>query len=297
VRVTAGAYDVPAQYLDLTDLAPAAPAADTVRLSGRQVAGRMFVAATGPTGISMALQPLLARNKIGYWNPPGNATTAPGVLGIAAPTASGTATARSVAVTNKATRLRRLGYPSAATAGSIGGARVAAAQFSCGSGVDDGSGFMSVFRWVESDPAPVAGRREFIGMATATTAPTNVEPSALTNAIGVGQISTDATQYYWIQGGSAAQAAVACGVGFQPGGNSVRAFELAILAPQGVANTYYLQLTNLITGATVTRTMSGAAAAVPQSSSLLAFRAWCTNNATALAVGIDWCSLYLETDD
>lgn len=276
---------------------PAAPPADSLTLFTRNIANRMMTAQIGPSGLSTSLQPLLARNKIGYWNPPGNATTAPGVFGLTGLTANGTATIRSVATTSLATRTRRLGYPSTATAGTFAGARLGVAQFSCGSGSPDGSGFMVVERWVESDPAAVSGRRAFHGMTTTIGAFTNVEVNALLNIVGVCQLSTDATQWYWLGAGSSAQTAIAVGalVG-APGGNSTTAWELAIFAPNGIANTYYLQLTNITTGATATRTMTGAATVIPQSAALLSWNAWATNNATALAVGIDLCSLYIETD-
>jgi len=57
--------------LDLTVTNPAAPAAGTVRLFRREVAGRQMPAFIGPSGLDSALQPFLARNKIGYWNPQG----------------------------------------------------------------------------------------------------------------------------------------------------------------------------------------------------------------------------------
>jgi len=277
---------------------PVTPPANSIKLFDRQVANRNMTAQIGPAGLESELQPFFARNKIGYWNPPGNATTVPGVFGITAFTAQGTATARTVATTNLATRMRRIGYPSTATAGTFAGVYINVAQFSCGSGSNDGSGFFLIERWVESDPAAVTGRRAFSGVSSSVAAATNVQPNTLTNAIGIGQLSTDATQWYWIQGGSAAQTAVAIGTGIgAPGGNSTTAWELAIFCPNSVANTYYLQLTNITTGVTATTTMTGTSVQVPQSSTLLAWRHWATNNATALAVGIDICSLYIETDN
>lgn len=277
---------------------PSTPASGFANVYGANVASRAMAAVIGPDAFASELQPFMARNKVGLWLPPGNATTVPGVFGMAALTAQGTATARTIATTRLATRMKRLGYPSAATAGSFGGARLAAAQLSCGSGtLNDGTGFMLIERWVESDPAAVSGRRAFTGMTAATTAPSNVSPDTLTNVIGIGQLSTDATQWYWIQGGSAAQTAVAIGTTIgAPAGNSITAWELAIWAPNNVANTYYLQLTNLTSGVTATTTMSGASTVVPQSTTLLAWNHWVTNNATALAVGVDITSLYFETD-
>lgn len=291
--------DAHAGYSDYASLAtPSAPSANIIRMFGRQIANRMMLAQIGPSGLDSALQPFLARNKVGYWNPPGNATTVPGVFGITAPSASGTATARTVATTNLATRMRRIGYPSSTTAGTFAGARIAAAQFSCGSGSNDGSGFMQIYRFIESDPASVSGRRAFGGVSSNTSAPSNVEPNTLTNSIGIGQLSTDATQWYWIQGGSSAQTAVAVGTAIgAPAGNSTTAWELAIFAPNSTANTFYLLLTNLTTGVQASRTMSGTSTQVPQSSTLLAWRHWACNNATAAAVGVDICSIYIETDN
>jgi len=276
---------------------PATPSAGALTIFSRTIANRGMLAQVDPSGLDSTLQPFLARNKIGYWNPPGNSTTAPGVFGITALTGTGTATTRTVATTSLATRMRRIGYPSSTTAGTFAGARLSVAQFSCGSGSPDGSGFMLIERWVESDPAPVAGRRAFHGMTSTTSAFANVEVSTLLNNVGICQLSTDATQWYWQNAGSVAQTPVPIGTTIgAPGGNSTTAWELAIFAPNGVANTYFLQLTNITTGVVATTTMTGAAAVIPQSTTLLAWNAWATNNATALATGIDLCSLYIETD-
>jgi hypothetical protein len=275
---------------------PATPPSGNLSVFARTIANRQMLAQVGPSGLDSALQPLLARNKVGYWNPAGNATTLPGVFGITALTANGTATTRSVATTTLATRMRRIGYPSSATAGTFAGARLSVAQFSCGSGSNDGSGFMLIERWVESDPAPVSGRRAYHGMSN-TTVFTNVEGDTRTSIVGITQLSTDATQWYWIAAGSSAQTATPIGTAIgAPGGNSTTAWELAIFAPNSIANTYYVQLTNITTGAVATTTFTGGAAVIPQSSTLLAWNAWATNNATAAAVGIDLCSLYIETD-
>lgn len=277
---------------------PVLPPANTLSIFSRSVAGRMMLAQVGPSGLDTTLQPLLARNKIGYWNPPGNSTTVPGVFGITALTGNGTATTRTVAVTNLATRMRRIGYPSTTTTQTFAGARLGVAQFSCGSGVNDGTGFLLIERWIESDAAVVSGKRSFHGMTATTGAFTNVEVSTLLNLVGVCQLSTDATQWYWQVAGSSAQPAVAVGTSIgAPGGNSTTAWELGIFAPNGYANTYYLQLTNITTGASLSKTVTGAAAYCPQSTTLLSWNAWATNNMTALAVGIDICSLYIETDN
>ncbi|HEY4963601.1 MAG TPA: hypothetical protein VIH90_02795 [Candidatus Saccharimonadales bacterium] len=276
---------------------PASPAAGYINIFSRTVANRTLLAEVGPSGLSTSLQPFLARNKVGYWDPPGNATTVPGVFGITAPTVVGTATARNVATTNIATRMRRLGYVSSTTAGSLTEARIAVAQFSCGSGANDGSGFFYVSRWIPSDAATVSGERNFCGLMNSTAAATNVEPNTLTNCIGVAQLSTDATQLYIVYAGSAAQTAIPLGTNFPGATLSSTPYELAIFAPNSVANTYYYQVTNIATGNIATGTLSGTSTQVPQSSTLLAHKIWATNNATGLAVAFDVCSIYFETDN
>ncbi|HSX30987.1 MAG TPA: hypothetical protein VLE99_03660 [Candidatus Saccharimonadales bacterium] len=296
-QIMALSGSTPMIQLSGTTGSPASSAAGTVGVFSRIVANRPLAAQIGPSGLATALQPFLARNKIGYWDPPGNATTVPGVFGITAPTVVGTATARNVATTNLATRMRRLGFVSSSTAGSLAEARVAAAQFSCGSGSNDGSGFFFVIRWVPSDAATVAGERNFVGLMNSTSAATNVEPNTLTNTIGVAQLSTDATQLYIVYGGSSAQTQIALGTNFPGATISTTAYELAIFAPNSVSNTFYYQVTNITTGNIATGTLTGNATQVPQNSTLLAPRAWATNNATALAVGFDICSIYIETDN
>jgi hypothetical protein len=281
------------------------PAANTptavpnvLNVFGRTVANRGLLAAQDQYGTATSYQPILARNKIGYWDPQGNSTIVPGVFGIPALTPQGTATIRTVAVTNLANRMRRIGYPSTTTAGAFAGARLAQAMFSPGSGSNDGSGFTLIERWVESDTAVVSGRRAFHGMTSNTGGFGNAEVTTLLNQVGVCQLSTDASQWYWIGSGSSAQSATAVGTVIgAPAGNTTTAWELAIYAPNSVANTYYLQLTNITTGVVATNTFTGSATVIPQSSVLLSWIAWATNNATALSVGIDLCSLYIETDN
>lgn len=276
---------------------PITPASGNLGIFGRTIAGKGYLAQIGPSGLDTALQPLLARNKIGYWCPPGSATTVPGVFGIAAPTTTGTATARNAATTSLAARMRRLGYVSSTTAGSLAYQYWTAGQFSAGSGSSDGSGFLFVARFVPSDAAAVTGARFYCGIGSNVSAPTNVEPNTLTNHIGIAQLSTDATQFYLVYGGSAAQTAIALGTTLgAPNTLGTVAWEIAIFAPPNTANSFSVEITNLTTGAKYSNTLTGAATVVPQSTTLLAPRVWKTNNATALAVGYDLCSLYVETD-
>jgi len=281
--------------------APASPAADNVTLFCTEIANRAMPAFVGPSGLDSALQPLLARNKVSFWNPPGNATTAPGVFGFGTLTivsnAGTTFTARNVAATNVLTRMKRVAVVSTATAGTLGSLRDPAAQYTVGTGSGLG-GFHFVARFATSDAATVAGARAFVGMSSATTAPTNVEPSTLTNSIGVAQLSTDATQWYLVYGGSAAQTAIALGTGLGAPTLTTTAFELALFCAPSANGVVHYEVLNIGTGVTVVGTITPGTPGVqtPANTTLLAPRFWRTNNATGAVIGLDICSLYIETD-
>jgi hypothetical protein len=275
----------------LNSATPVTPAADTVALFSRDVAGREIPAFVGPSGLDSILQPGLARNKVGYWTPIGNATTVPLAFGIAAPSGTGTATARNVATTRLFTSVKRLGYVSAGTAGSLAGARLAAAQFWLGNAAGLG-GFTLIARFGASDAATVAGARQFVGFSTATGAPTNVDPSSLANIIGVGHDTGDSNLFIMHNDSSGTATRVALGVNFPANTLSVDLYELALFAaPNGSTVGYRVERLN--TGNVATGTI---ATDLPTNTTLLAIQMWRSNNATALAVGLDLVSLYIETD-
>jgi hypothetical protein len=275
----------------------AAPAAG-IYLFPRSVGGRFLPAFLGPSNVSSSLQPFLGRNKIGYWCPPGNANTAPGVLGYTAHTATGTATARNVATTNLFTRLRRLGYVSAATAAALAGARVAVAQITTGDGNGLG-GFHKVIRWGISDAALVATARSFVGVSANTGVPTNVEPSTLVNSIGMGHGASDTNMRLYF-GGSVAQPSIDLGANFPSNTTNVDVYELVLYASPKDNSKLFWQVTRVNTGHTISGTInnSNPGVTLPAFTTLLTYcQVWRSNNATAAAVGIDIMSDYIETDD
>ncbi len=272
----------------------AQPPADTIHIAAVDYGGRQMLAGRSISGAAFPLQPLLARNKIGIWSPPGSVTTAPGVFGMATPNALGTVTARSITTASLFTRMRRLGYVSAATAGSFAGLYGNVAQVTVGDGAGVG-GFHAVFRFGVSEAASVGGARMFVGLRSGTAAPTNTEPSTMTNVVGLAQISTSGNLQI-VYGGSTAQAAIDLGVSFPAGTLSLDPYELALFAPSGSQSVSY-RVERLSTGAVATGTLSGTAGTVlPAATTLLSVGVWRCNNATAAAVGLDIASIYVETD-
>lgn len=275
------------------------PAAGYSRLFGRSMAYRNLpgYVESYDTNPSL-LQALLGSKKIAWWNPPGNATTVPGVLGIAAPTAVGTATARSAATTSMATRMRRLGYVSAATAGSLAGHYNTAAQFTMGSpGTVNMGGFFYQCRFVTSDAANIPDARMFVGLSSSVAAPTNVDPATLTNCIGIAQ-QQSSTNLVIVNGGSAEQTPVSLGANFPGNGLSADAYELTLYCPAGTYGWAGYRVERLNTGHVAEGLLSAATPGLqlPNNTTLMAHRAWRCNNTTAVAAGIDIASVYIETD-
>lgn len=300
----AGAANAVIDNGDLTLLwndSPVTPPTGQVKLFGSKLASRMLPASVGPSGLAAVLQPGIWRQKIASWNPPGNSTSVPGIFGMNAPTALGTATARNVATTSLFSRTRRLGYVSGATAAAFAGHFSTQAQFTTGNGAD-GGGFFYSCRFGISDAAAVAGARAFVGMSSSVAAPTNVEPNTLTNSIGLAQLSTDSTQLYLVYGGSAAQAAIPLGVNFPPKAGTGAAngimYDLTLFSPPALNGVVHYRVerpgTTVFVEGTITPATAGTQ--LPASITFLAHRAWRCNNATAAAVGIDIINVYIETD-
>lgn len=283
--------------LDLTATSdPGNASASHLSFYTKALAGRVLPKIVGASGMDTPLQPMFARNKVGLFCPPGNATTASVLGAYTAPTATGTATARNVATTNLFTRMRRLGYVSSTTAGNLAGPRVAVAQVTTGTGSNNGCGFFKVCRFGISDAVLVSGARTFVGISSNTGAPTNVEPNTLTNSVGVGNGAAD-TNLKLFYGGSAAQTPIDLGANFPANTINTDVYELALYAPTATADIYY-EVTRLNTGHVTSGMLSnGGGVSLPAATTLLTYlQAWRSNNATAAAVGLDIMSDYVETD-
>jgi len=277
---------------------PSAPPSGNLIIYAMNMAGRMMFKQIGPSNETTEIQPFIARNKVGYWNPQGSSTTLPAVFGYTAPTTVGTTTASVVSTTSLFTRMRRVSFISSATAGSLSSFRVSVAQITLGDGFGNG-GFYKIIRFGCSDPATVSGARQFCGVSTTTGAPTNVEPSTLLNCIGVGHGAAD-TSLSIFYGGTVAQAPIPLGSNFPANTLTSDVYELALFSPSNQYCCIYYEVTRVNTGNVASGVIlgDGEAITLPSPQSLMTF-CWNyrTNNATALSVGLDIMSDYIETDN
>lgn len=222
---------------------------------------------------------------VSEWMPPGNATTLPGVKGMGALTTVGTATARSILSNNGLNMLQRIGFVSAATAGAMASVVDAVnPRLFLGAGGGNAGGFIVALRFGISDAATVSGARMFCGLRNTTAAPTNVEPSTLLNCIGVGHGASDTNLKFY--SGINTNAVVDLGANFPITAGGTEGYLLILYAQPDTAgglNGVGWYVKRLKTGFSA----SGIAGQSPGQTNPVNLSCFRTNNATALAVGLD----------
>jgi len=270
---------------------PTVPATGKIQFGATDVGGRILPSFIGELGAVAPLQPSWARKSVGMLIPNGGGSATMGVVGIQNGVATGTATGRTPASTNLFTGTRRLGYVSAAGAGSAAGVRTSVTPFWLGNAAGAG-GFHVVMRFGISDAVIVAGR-QFCGLQASSGAPTDVNPSTFANMIGIGSDSGDTVMQLYASG-AAAQARTSLGANFPVNTTNVDLYELALYAaPNASQVTYRVERIN--TGHTATGTIS-AGASLPANTTFLAAQMWRANGGVASAVGIDILQAYFESD-
>jgi hypothetical protein len=282
--------------IDVSGSIATSPSPPGVRIGRKTLAGADMLAFRTAQGIERLVMPHLSR--AGFAGIVGTAANAFAFHGVISGqfSATGTLTARPAASGNMAVRAKRTGIVSAATAGALAGFHQTNALWTIGTGTGLG-GFFAVFRFVVSDVAPVVGARMFVGLSSTITTPTNTEPSALTNQIGVAQISTSANLQI-VFGGTIVQAPIDLGINFPAGSQSTDFYELILFSDANDASKIGYRLERLNTGDVATgavlNTIPGTT--LPAANTMLALRHWRSNNTTALAVGIDVASTSVVSD-
>lgn len=227
------------------------------------------------------------------WNPAGNGTVIV-ANGAAALTATGTATAANVATTNRHTRQKRLDYlVTTAAATAVAGFRYAAAQWTIGAATAGDGGFRMIFRWAPATGVTTATNRCFVGMADTTAAPTDVEPSTITNIVGVGWDAADANIQI-MHRGTGAITKVDLGASFPvPTTDRTQSYEIALFSPPGTTQQVGWTFTDNVTGATTSGVIT---TNMPTNTTLLAPRGWMSAGGTSSVIGIALMSGYIESD-
>lgn len=277
--------------LVFTSGTPTTPSSGAVKASGYALAGRQMLATTTPDAIVAPVQACLGAKKVVWWQPQPNSNTTT-IMGMAAFAYSGSATARAPAATGVVAGSRRLGVVSANPAGSIAGARHGVLTWWRGDAAGRG-GFHMVWRWNISDAVLVTDARMFVGIIGTASAPSDVEPSTLTNLIGVGCNGGDTTMQLYAADGSA-RSRTDLGANFPVNTTNTDIYELHLYCPPNASGVGYT-LIRIGTPYSTSSTITGATN-LPSSTTLLTGQAWRTNNTTAAACAIDLHDFYVETE-
>ncbi len=284
-----------------SSIAPTPPAVGAVAHGYTQWAKREMLATRGAATTLTPIQPHLGLTRVRQWSGTEYAT-AP-VASLAAPmVVVGTGTLRNgfASATSFASQSQRVGQVSAATAGALAAFYSTTSLVSLGYGGTP-SGFFASFTFMAADAATVAGARQFVGLA-ATSAPTNIEPSTHTKMIGVGHGAADTNLKLYCCG-SAVQPPIDLGANFPANTLSADVYTLTLFSDTnaginwqvdrngGASSSYPNAFSASGTFANLT---PGTTA--PFQTALLAPTLWRSNNATALAVGLDLIHVAIMTD-
>jgi len=280
---------------------PAAPSAGNLKTFARTIAGGY----TAPAFLNATNTVSLMQSNFGFKKIIQGTLSGANTSYIFIPSASigtattlGTATAINSSNTSFYTRINKFSNVSSATVGSLASlvynsTNIQVITLGTPSTLNVG-GFLWVYSFGIGDT--VASPRTFVGLSSSTSAPTNVEPSTLTNVIGVGQGAAN-TNLFVYYGGSAAQTPIDLGANFPTNTSSTDWYQVVLYAPPSSNNTVYYQVTRQNTGNVATGTLTGTAGtALPANTTNLYYRGWRCNNATASAVTLQYGAMYIETD-
>jgi hypothetical protein len=239
------------------------------------------------------LQPHIATNAISKWVAAGNSTTIV-ADGAAALTITGTATAANIATTNRHTYMKRIeALVTVAATTAVAGWRGAAAQFGVGGAAAGDGGFHFVCRFGPATGVATTTNRCFVGMANTTAAPTDVQPSTITNIVGLGWDAAD-TNIQIMHRGAGAVTKIDLGASFPvPTADRTKAYELVMFSKPGTTQEVGYEVTDLATGAAASGLIT---TNLPTTTTLLAPRLWMSVGGTSSVIGIALMGLYIETD-
>jgi len=221
--------------------------------------------------------------KIARWIANGNNTSI-SAIGAAALTVTGTATATSVVGTTFYNSIRKIeALVTVAATTAVAGYRNTVAQRFYG-GVAAGSGGF----YHRSIGGPATGvatttHRFFMGLANSTTAPTDVEPSSITNILGIGYDAADTNVQFMYRGAGAVTKVDLGGSFAVPTTDRSTIYQLVMSCKPGTTQALDWHVTNITSGATASGSITTGG---PSTTTTLAERIWASVGGTSSVIGI-----------
>lgn len=190
-------------------------------------------------------------------------------------------------------RIKKMRLYAAAAVNAIVSFRSADALYSVG-GVNAGfGGFEADFVWGMETGCSNPTHRAFCGMRSGIVAPTDVEPSTLLNMVGMGWDAADTNIQFMKNAGSGSANKIDLGASFPvPTADNSTMYRLNMYSPPGTAQSVVYTVTNLITGATSSGTVT---TNLPATSTGIGPVIQASSGGTSSVVGINLSQMYLET--
>lgn len=208
-------------------------------------------------------------------------------------TATGTATAYAPATTSRLTMNPVVeALVTTASTSAVSGFRINA-LFLLRGNVGGAGGFYLKMRWRPATGQTVATHRGFAGVRGSAAAPTDVNPSSLTNIIGMGWDSGDTNIQMMHNDGSGTATRIDLGSDFpRPTADRSNLYDIELFAPRGISEVRY-KITNVLTGAEASGTLT---TDLPASTVLLTPLIYNSVGGTSSVIGTAIGSLFLVTN-
>jgi hypothetical protein len=294
--VFGGAADVEIEggQLRLPSIAtPATPAAGGGKLYGKNLAGLPMPAFLAPAGVENFVQPYLGRGRFAQAFSPGNNASMQTVGLIIA--SVGTATAANVGTSNRHARMARTEYlVTVAAATAVTGFRSNNLQWTLGAATAGDGGFLMSYTWGPAIGVATTTTRAFAGVRGSVAAPTDVEPSTLTNIGGMGWDAADTNIQFMHNDGAGTATKINLGASFPvPTVDRQSVYRITLYAPPGTTQRLGYWIEDLVSGAVATGTVT---TDLPSTATLLAPYNYFSVGGTSSVIGIAIMGLTIWSD-
>jgi hypothetical protein len=272
----------------LQSAAVATPVAGFGRIYMRQRAGRVTLETLGPSGVDNAVQPAFFNNRVMIIAP--NTSTTVTALGISATTAA-TLSHPAPAATSLAASLYRTRCQTSTTAGNAAGIRHSVVTMARGN-----ASFLGGFYFhtrVCSGAIALAGAQAFAGLSS-TVAALSVEPSTLSDAIGLVKDSADTAWNFTRRTGAGTVQKVALTTPLTYAANQV--IDVIIFSRPGGTGIGCVVRSFNNAGVPTTHLDTEYTTDIPAATTFLAGRFDIRNGATAAAADFELVRMYAESD-
>lgn len=272
----------------LTGSTSASTVSNYEQVYARRWSNRDLIETVGSNGQPSVIGPHFAYANVRTTKPIGNGTTTLSNYGVV-PTTFGTPNAGGLGSGSILGSLTRVNYNTGTVAGTTAGiVMTSVAPFMRGNIFDQGGFFVSFRFGIET---VATNHRWFVGMATHTSAPGNIQPSSQTNVIGFGCDSGQTTVRLMVNDASGTATSTDLGASFPATTANVIYDAILYCAPND--STVYCALRRLDSGNAYYETSVNSD--IPAASTLINPVMWINNADSAAAARISHINIYSET--